>query len=52
MNNLKDEAWVKERNEVLKSIDNAIYHNRHMNDNKGSYEQIVLQRVKEFIKKG
>lgn len=46
------EAWLKERDEVLESIDNAIYHNRSLNNNKGTYEQIVLQKAKEFIKKG
>lgn len=44
------EAWEKERDEVLESIDNAIYHNRKLNDNKGTYEQIVLQRAKDFIR--
>lgn len=45
-------AWVKERDEVLESIDNAIYHNRKLKDDKGTYEQTVLQMAKDFIKKG
>lgn len=49
---LAHEAWLKERDEVLESIDNAIYHNRKLNDDKGTYEQTVLQRAKDFIKKG
>lgn len=49
---LAHEEWLKERDEVLESIDNAICHNRHLNNNKGTYEQIVLQRAKDFIKKG
>lgn len=49
---LAHEAWLKERDEVLESIDNAIYHNRKLNDDKATYEQTVLQRAKDFIKKG
>lgn len=49
---LAHEAWLKERNEVLESIDNAIYHNRKLNGDKATYEQIVLQRAKDFIKEG
>lgn len=49
---LAHEAWLKERDEVLESIDNAIYHNRKLNGDKETYEQIVLQRAKDFIKKG
>lgn len=49
---LAHEAWLKERDKVLESIDNAIYHNRNLNDNKRTYEQIVLQMAKDFIKKG
>ena len=49
---LAHEAWLKERDEVLESIGNAIYHNRKLNSDKGTYEQTVLQRAKDFIKKG
>lgn len=49
---LVHKAWLKERDEVLESINNAIYHNRKLNGDKETYEQIVLQRAKDFIKKG
>ena len=45
-------AWLKEKEEVIDSLNNAIYHNRKNNDGKGTYEQIVMQRAKEFIEKG
>lgn len=43
-------TWVKERDKVLESIDNAIYHNLKLNDDKETYEQIVLRRARDFIK--
>ena len=45
-------AWLEERDSVIDSLNNAIYHNRRNNDGKGTYEQTVMQRAKEFIEKG
>ena len=44
------EAWLKERDSVIESLNNAIYHNKRLNDGKGTYEAIVMQRAKDFIK--
>ena len=43
------EAWLKERDEVIESLNNAIYHNKRLNEGKGTYEATVMQRAKEFI---
>ena len=44
------EAWLEERDSVIESLDNAIYHNKRLNDGKGTYEAIVMQRARDFIK--
>lgn len=44
------EAWLEERDSVIESLNNAIYHNKRLNDGKGTYEAIVMQRAKDFIK--
>lgn len=46
------EAWLKERDGVIESLNNAIYHNYKLNNNKNTYEQIVMRRARDFIKKG
>ena len=44
------EAWLEERDSVIESLDNAIYHNKRLNGGKGTYEAVVMQRAKDFIK--
>lgn len=44
------EAWLEERDSVIESLNNAIYHNKRLNDGKGTYEAVVMQRAKDFIK--
>lgn len=44
------EAWLEERDSVIESLNNAIYHNKRLNDGKGTYEAIVMERAKDFIK--
>ena len=44
------EAWLEERDSVIESLDNAIYHNKRLNGGKGTYEAIVMQRARDFIK--
>ena len=44
------EAWLEERDSVIESLNNAIYHNKRLNDGKGTYEAIVMQRARDFIK--
>lgn len=44
------EAWLEERDSVIESLNNAIYHNKRLNGGKGTYEAIVMQRAKDFIK--
>ena len=44
--------WVEERDKIVQSLVNAIFHNRKLNNGKGTYEQTVMQEAINFIKKG
>ena len=44
--------WVKQKDQIIQSLTNAIFHNRKLNNGKGTYEQIVMQEAINFIEKG
>ena len=44
--------WAEDKDRIIQSLVNAIFHNRKLNNGKGTYEQTVMQEAINFIKKG
>lgn len=45
------EAWLKKRDEVISSLNNAIWHDYKLNGDRKTYTQVVMQRAIDFIQK-
>lgn len=44
-------AWLKKRDEVISSLNNAIWHDYKLSGDRKTYVQVVMQRAIDFIQK-
>lgn len=44
-------AWLKKRDEVISSLNNAIWHDYKLSGDRKTYIQVVMQRAIDFIQK-